>query len=187
MGIALVVCLDVAFILMTAKEAQVQEMAQVVVPHISMPLMNERRSLEPVPISDSEEFADRDHVADARAERFAPRVRSRSAAPGSRRIDTSEVQDSSANTSPLFPDKIIYIRQNKTFEFSDPPELSAPSTREVAPGNHLLDSKGVNARSIPETKKKSFESRAFGVIKKPYHVIKKPYKWIKSLASKIAH
>ncbi|HUF04327.1 MAG TPA: hypothetical protein VMM38_09140 [Aridibacter sp.] len=170
-GIALVVCLDVAFILMTAMEAEVPEMALAGVPHAAAPVIHEKPSLEPVAINDSEELDDRDPVWSARVDRLEPKLRSTSAAAKFRTSDTDEFRDPSVDAKRLFPDKLIYIGQYETYEISDPPNG-------VSPVNNPLETELETAENTRETSKKSFESRAFGVIKKPY-------KWIRSFASKL--
>ncbi|MCO6511266.1 MAG: hypothetical protein J5I65_10800 [Aridibacter famidurans] len=172
LGIALVVCLDAAFIWMMSMEAEIPEMTHAVVPRAAVSLIREKPSLEPVVISDSEPF--RDHTPDraARAEGRKPDLKPASSV---RRLNTtrSDQPDTpSVGAKNLFPDTIIYVGQFKTYDSPDAPVKSACDKTPLEP----KDSSDGHTRK-PE--KRSFESRAIGVIKKPY-------KWIKAFASKIS-
>lgn len=171
LGIALVICLDVAFILMMANETEVSEMARAVIPNPAVPVNRQIKSLEPVVIHDNEEFVDPDPVRSARSVRYEPRSKSRSVVARRRTSSTRDVPDIPLNTKRLFPDKIIYIGQYEAAEDLEP-------AIDVSPVKAPLEAKSENSEITPTIKKRSFESRAFGVIKKPY-------KWIKSLASKL--
>lgn len=172
LGIALVVCLDAAFIWMMSMEAEIPELTHAVVPRAAVPLIREKETLEPVVIDDSGPFQDHGPVRAARTVRKKPDLKPASSV---RRLNTTGSEKAGAPSGAaknLFPDTIIYVGQFKSYDSPDTPIKSAcdknpPDPKEASDGH------------TRKPEKRSFESRAFGVIKKPY-------KWIKAFASKIS-
>lgn len=178
LGIALVVCLDVAFILMMANETRVPDMARAVVSLPSVPLKYKRPALEPEAGDDSEEIADPDPGWSAHVKRYEPRSRSGPAAFRPRARDTEKTRDHSSTVGHLFPDQIIYIGQHDTYGASSPTNEVSTADDSAEPELEAAEnSTGKSAENTAENRERSFESRAFGVIKKPF-------KWIRSIASK---
>ncbi|QQS40143.1 MAG: hypothetical protein IPM63_12330 [Acidobacteriota bacterium] len=176
LGIAMVVCLDAAFIWMMSMEAEIPEMTHVVVPRAAVPLIREKNTLERAVISDSEELQDHEPVSSARVARRAHKLQPTTSAARIKTSGTEEIQDPSVNAKRLFQDKIIYIGQYETYGNYKAPQAAIDNT----PPKGLSKSEALSAEKAPKARKRSFESRAFGVIKKPY-------KWIKALASKFGN
>lgn len=178
LGIALVIVLDIAFIWMMAMEEEVPEMAQAVIPNAAGPVIERKPSLRPVAVDHSEELDDRGPVSSPLIERPEPNLDPTSAAAKVRRSRTVKIRNASDDVKRLFPDKIIYIRKYEA------PEAADPSPR-VSPVSTSLRTELEITEPPRGARKRSFESRAFGVIKKPFNAIKKPFKWMGSLACKI--
>ena len=172
-GIALVVLLDVAFIWMVAVEPDFPEIAQAIGPTAAVPVIHEQELSEPVAIDDSTEpvVDDRFEVRDFRAPRLGKRRTDsvdRVAQPDSRVV---------AATAPakLFHDTIIWIGRTEVpvkIDQRDEAPVMAESKPDEAMSTSIAEPRAV-AR-----KRRSFESKAFSVIKKPYD-------WMKSAIDKL--
>ena len=172
-GIALVVLLDVAFIWMVAVEPDSPEIAQAIGPTAAVPVIHEQELSEPVAIDDSTEpvVDDRFEVRDFRAPRLGKRRTDsvdRVAQPDSRVV---------AATAPakLFQDTIIWIGRTEVpvkIDQRDEAPVMAESKPDEAMSTSIAEPRAV-AR-----KRRSFESKAFSVIKKPYD-------WMKSAIDKL--
>ena len=172
-GIALVVLLDVAFIWMVAVEPDSPEIAQAIGPTAAVPVIHEQELSEPVAIDDSTEpvVDDRFEVRDFRAPRLGKRRTDsvdRVAQPDSRVV---------AATAPakLFRDTIIWIGRTDVPVKIDQRD-EAPVMAESKP-NETIQASISEPRAV-HRKKRSFESKAFSVIKKPYD-------WMKSAIDKL--
>ena len=170
-GIALVVLLDIAFIWMTAVESEAPELARAIGPTAASPVIHEERPAEPVAIDDNVEPAvdDSFEMRDLRASRSGRKGSSdRVAQP-----DTATI----AATAPakLFQDTIIWIGRTEVPVKIDDRE-EAPVVAEPKQDDPVQASIS-EPRSV-EKRKRSFQSKAFGVIKKPYE-------WMKAFADKL--
>ena len=180
LGIAVVLVLDVAFIWMMGNKAKPLEMAQARIPISEEPAARERPSVETVATNVGEEPDDRDIVSSAPSGRSEPNSISNPVTYRVPKAKTVEIRTPSLDGKQLFPDKIIYYGKYEAPETSEPSleisRVKIPATPEV-----------VAAKPPLESEKRSFRSRAFGVIKKPFNVIKKPFKWIGNVATDIVH
>jgi len=171
-GIALVVLLDVAFIWMMAVEPDSPEIARAIGP-TAVPVILEEQISEPVAIDDSTEPAagETDEVRDIRGRRSTKRnfgSADRVAQP-----ETSAI----AVTAPerLFKDTIIWIgRTEVPVKIDDREEV--PVIAESRQDDEVQAS--ISEPRAAEKKKRSFEAKAFSVIKKPYD-------WMKAFADKL--
>ncbi len=166
-GIALVVLLDVAFIWMVAVEPDSPELARDIGPTAAIPVIHEQQFSEPVAIDDSTEAVvdDSFEVRDVRGTRAGKRRSGfvdRVAQP-----DTASI----AATAPakLFQDTIIWIGRTEVPVRIDQRE-EAPVVAEPKRDQPIQAS--VSEPRIVDRKKRSFESKAFSVIKKPYDWMK---------------
>lgn len=175
-GIALVVLLDVAFIWMIAVESDSPEMARAIGPTAAVPVIHEQRISEPVAIDDSTERVVDDslQVRDIRGSRS-----NKSGSGSTGRVaqpDTATV----AATAPakLFQDTIIWIgRTEVPVKIDNREEIPVIAESKQDGAMHASIAEPRTPRAV-EKKKRSFESKAFGVIKKPYD-------WMKAFADKI--
>lgn len=180
LGIAAVIVLDVGFIWMVNEQSYVPEMALDVIPNVRKPLVSKRRPVKPVAVADSEAPDDLDTVTSAVSDR--PDASSNSTPVSARvpKVKTAEVRTPTLDGKQLFPDMIIYYGKYEA------PETSEPAM-DISPVKNSGSTEVPVAEPPLKAKKRSFKSRAFGVIKKPFNAIKKPFKWIGSVASKIGH
>lgn len=168
-GIALVVLLDVAFIWMMASETDPPEIARSIGPTSAAPIIHPRPIHEPVAIDDSAEPIDGDRYDIDRARES--RVSKRSSGNASRVAQPETAAVAATAPARLFQDTIIWIgRTEVPVKIDDREELPIETERQ-----HEIQATIAEPRI--EKKKRSFESKAFGVIKKPYD-------WVKSLADK---
>jgi hypothetical protein len=172
-GIALVVLLDIAFIWMTAVQPDSPEIARAIGPTAAVPVIHEQHLSEPVAIDDSTE-----PVVDDSFE-FRDIRGSRSTKRGSGSTDQVAQPDRSAvaATAPqkLFQDTIIWIGRTEVPVKIDDRE-EAPVIAEQKQ-NEEMSASIAEPRAVAK-KKRSFESKAFSVIKKPYD-------WMKSAIDKL--
>lgn len=172
LGIALVLCLDVAFILMISNESGETEIARAVAPAITAPMVHQP---QPQYLTEAVE----DNVEPLERSPSAPMFRSKRRETPER---TQRTQPTGAYLAEgplpgeiknLFPDTIIFIgKTDVSIEASDREPL--PVQNETADKAELQAS----PRTERDVRKRSFPSRAFGVVKKPYE-------WVKTLAAKL--
>lgn len=172
LGIALVLCLDVAFIWMISNESEGTEIARAIAPAVMAPVMREQPQSIPEPIEDSvEPIIERSPSA--------PDLRpKRRETPDQRAGSQSQEPDISDRPLPgeiknLYPDRIIFIGKTEVSVATADRE-PVPVRDEVEPRSDLQAS----TRTEREIKKRSFPSKAFSIVKKPYE-------WVKALAAKI--
>jgi hypothetical protein len=171
-GIALIVLLDVAFIWMISVEPDAPEIAHNIGPTAALPVVHNQQISEPAVIDDSTEPVFEDsfevrHVRESRTNRRGTGTVSRVAQPDAPAV---------AATAPakLFQDTIIWIGRTEVPVKVDQRE-EAPVTAEsklVEP----MQASMVEPRFVE--RKRSFESKAFSVIKKPYD-------WMKAVADRL--
>jgi hypothetical protein len=166
-GIVLVVLLDVAFIWMVAVEPDAPEIARAIGPTAAVPVIHDQQLAEPIAIDDSTEPVGDDtfEVRDVRGSRSNRRSFvsvDRVAQPDSRVV---------AATAPvkLFQDTIIWIGRTQVPVKIEQRE-EAPVIAESKPDDAMSTSIA-EPRAVAR-KRRSFESKAFSVIKKPYDWMK---------------
>ena len=175
-GIALVVLLDVAFIWMMAVEPDAPEMARAVGPTAAVPVIHEQQISEPVAIDDSTEPAvdDSFDVRDIRGSRS-----NRRGSGYDRVAQPDAVAVTATAPTELFKDTIIWIGRTEVpvkIDQRDEGPISAESRQADSVQASIAESPA--ARDGETKKKRSFQSKAFGVMKKPYD-------WMKAFADKL--
>jgi hypothetical protein len=176
-GIALVVLLDVAFIWMSAVQPDDPEIAQAIGPTAAVPVIHKETAAEPVAIDDSTEPVADDNfdVPDVRGGRTNRR--------GSGYDDRVAQPDSVAVTgsapTKLFKDTIIWIgRTEVPVKIDQRDEVPVSAEPRQADVMQASIAEPQTPRETREKKKRSFQSKAFSVIKKPYD-------WMKAAADKL--
>lgn len=174
-AIFLVVLLDIAFVWMMAVEPDSVEIAQATGPAAAIPIIHEQPATEPVAVDDSTEPVV-DERFEAREVRGSRSVRRSSVSTD--RVAQPEIGTVAA-TAPakLFQDTIIWIGRTEVpvkIENRDEAPVIAESKPEVASAR-VVEPK--TATKV-EAKKRSFGSKALGVIRKPYD-------WMKAVADKL--
>ena len=174
-AIFLVVLLDVAFVWMMAIDPDSTEIAQATGPTAAIPVIHELPTSEPVAIDDSTEpiVDERFAIREARVSRPVRRESN-----SADRVAQPEV-DTVAATAPakLFQDTIIWIGRTEVpvkIESRDAAPVIAES-RPAAMSARILEPRST---AKAEGKKRSFGSKALGVIRKPYD-------WMKTVAEKL--
>lgn len=172
-GIALVVVLDVAFIWMIAVEPDSPEIARAIGPTAAVPVIHDQQISEPVAIDDTTEpvVDDTFEMSDIRESRSSRRGSGSSARVAQPETATITV---SAPTK-LFQDTVIWIGRTEVPVKIDQRE-EAPVFAE-SKHDQAMQASFAEPRSVRK-KKRSFESKAFSVIKKPYD-------WMKAFADKL--
>ena len=179
-GIGLVVLLDVAFIWMVASEPDGPELAQAIGPTAAEPVIHRSSTEAPIAIDDSVEpietgFGNDPFERTVHRRRSNENVRARSTS-SSVQVENPTV----AATAPakLFQDTIIWIGRTEV-------PVKIDNRDEVPVVTEYSDAKTMHAQIVEpraETRaaarKRSFQSKAFSVIKKPYD-------WVKSVADKL--
>ena len=172
-GIALVVMLDVAFIWMMAAESDAPEIARATGPTAAVPVIHEEALVEPEVVDDSvEPIVDESYeVREVRAPRSARRASFRTG----RIAQPAPVIISSTAPEKLFKDTIIWIGRSEV-----PVRISARQVPQVVAETRSDPpvEAAVAEPRIVEKRKRSFQSKAFSVIKKPYD-------WMKAVADKL--
>ena len=169
-GIAAVIILDLVFIWMVGNRNDAPDMAQEVGPAFEEFAVPPKPSRVPAAIDDREMPVDRGPVPSAPGDRLETNLVPAPAASKVRRSNASKDQIPSLDARQLFPDKVIYYGKYEAPETSDP-------SLEISPVKNSARTDAA-AEPLAATRKRSFKSRAFGVIKMPY-------KWIRSFASKV--
>ena len=170
-GIVLIVLLDVAFIWMMAAEPDAPEIARAIGP-AAAPVIYEQPSTEPEAIDDSKEPVDDSYeVRDVRRSRQNYRGMEEAA-----RVAQPEAATVTAKApAKLFQDTIIWIGRTevpvKIDNREEVPVIAEPKQEDTIQAS-------IAEPKASEKKKRSFESKAFGVIKKPYE-------WMKAFADKL--
>lgn len=172
-GIALVVLLDVAFIWMMAVEPDSPEIARVIGPTAAIPVVLEEQASEPIAIDDSTEpvVDDSFEVRDIRGSRSNKRA---FGTPDRVAQPATEVVAASAPAK-LFQDTIIWIGRTEVPVKIDNRE-EVPVIAESKQDDEMQAS--ISEPPAIEKKKRSFEAKAFSVIKKPYD-------WMKAAVEKL--
>ncbi len=175
-GIALVVLLDVAFIWMMTAESDALEIARSIGPTAAAPVIRDRPTTEPVVIDDSTEPVIDDsfevrNVRGSRSSKTSYVTADRVAQP-----ETATIAESVP--AKLFNDTIIWIgRTEVPVKIDDREQL--PVVAESGQDEAMQASVYEPLQSGDIAKKKrSFQSKAFGVIKAPYN-------WVKAFADKL--
>lgn len=167
-GIALILVLDVVFIWMMASEPGVPEIARAVGPVAAVPVIHPQETLPPQQIEDAApptEFDDeilRESTVSRVSKRYDPRQTSK--------IGTNTKTTIAAKPENVFPDRIIWIGRTDVPVDDEPDPVAIRS--EVETGEEF---QAAVTEERP-AKNRSFQSKAIGVIKKPYT-------WIRALAS----
>jgi hypothetical protein len=165
-GIALILVLDVVFIWMMASEPDAPEIARAVGPTAAVPVIHEQKTAAPQTVDDSIEphQYDAENVTESRSFR-APK---RHTIERVRRFDNGSA--SAAVTAPvkLFQDTIIWIGRTEVPVKIDREPVAVRS--EIPTPDEVQTS--VSDVEPREVKKRSFQSKALGVIRKPYDLIK---------------
>lgn len=162
-GIALILVLDVVFIWMMALEPEAPEIAQAIGPTAAVRVIHEQRVSAPEVVDDSVELPEKER------EPRVFRVSKRHGTQPSRRFEPSRTVSAGANTpSNLFQDTIIWIGRT---------EVPVKIEREplaIRNDPHPFDEVQVDVSTAEprEVKKRSFQSKMIGVIKKPYDLMK---------------
>lgn len=172
-GIALVVLLDIAFIWMMAVQPDSPEIASAIGPTAAIPVIHEQPDAAPVAVDDSTEpvIEERFEVEYVRGSR--PMRRSSGNADRVAQPETATV----AATAPtkLFQDTIIWIGRTevpvKIDDREEVPVLAEPKQTDEMQAS-------ISEPRAVSKKKRSFEAKAFSVIKKPYD-------WMKAFADKL--
>lgn len=160
-GIALILLLDVVFIWMMATEPDAPEIARAVGPAAAVPVLHEAPVDIPVVGDESPD--------DAEVRRVSTTTRSWRRSPTQRRRSFRAASSTMSVTAPanLFPDRIIWIGQTEVpVRINRKP--SAVQTKQVEQDNDVQ----VVIADERREKKRSFPSKAAGVIKKPYELMK---------------
>lgn len=178
LGIAAVLVLDLAFIWVVNWKAEVPELAHAVNPKIEAPVSLLDLSADPASADESRNTIRTDSLPTNQEDDADRSSNPYPAGAAVRKSSTVNVKTQSLDGKQLFPDKIIYIDKYEAPESPDPSFKISPVKKEPV-------SNGGPSRPITESRKRSFESRAFDVIKKPFNVIKKPFKWVGSMAKKV--
>ncbi|MDI1243601.1 MAG: hypothetical protein PSX80_16950 [bacterium] len=171
-GIALVVLLDVAFIWMIAVEPEAPEIAQNIGPTAALPVLHDQQISEPVAIDDSTEPVVEDSSELPDIQGSGPNRRGFRRVRGVAQPNAPTV----AATAPpkLFQDTIIWIGRTEV-----PVKIDQPQEAPLMTESELYEPMQASLAE-PRTankKKRSFESKAFSVIKKPYD-------WMRAFARK---
>ena len=165
-GIALILVLDVVFIWMMALEPEAPEIAQAIGPTAAVPVVHEQ-PVSATEVDDSVELQayDPENMRESRVFR----VSKRHGTQPSRRFEPSRTVSAGANTPwNLFQDTIIWIGRT---------EVPVKIEREplaIRNDPHPFDEVQVDVSTAEprEVKKRSFQSKMIGVIKKPYDLMK---------------
>jgi len=166
-GIALILLLDIAFIFMMASEPDAPEIARAIGPTAALPVVHEQPVSPPHAIDDSTEplASDDEYVREPRNFRVSKRY----ASPQTRHSDNVSVTVSATAPADLFQDTIIWIGRTEVpvkIEDREPvPVRSETQTVDEVQATVFEDREA-------EVKKRSFRSKAIGVIKKPYDLIR---------------
>ena len=177
-GIALVVLLDVAFIWMMAVEPDSPEMAQAIGPTAAIPVIHGDQTIaEPVAIDDSTEPVIDDSFE---AREIRP---NRSNRRGSGYSGTAAQPDAVAVTATaptkLFKDTIIWIgRTEVPVKIDQRDDVAISTESKQVESMQASISESPAPRETSEKRKRSFQSKAFSVMKKPYD-------WMKAAVEKL--
>ena len=170
-GIALILVLDIVFIWMMALEPDSPEIAQVIGPAAAVPVIHEQPSLQSESVDDSVEPTESktDTLQTSRVSRAAKRA-------ADRRFQASQTTSvTGTGATKLFQDTIIWIgRTEVPVKIEEREPIAIRSESRVAPSVQasIADSDPPREEARELTKKRSFQSKAIGVIKKPYDLIK---------------
>ena len=170
-GIALILVLDIVFIWMMALEPDSPEIAQVIGPAAAVPVIHEQPSLQSESVDDSVEPTESktDTLQTSRVSRASKRV-------ADRRFQASQTTSvTGTGATKLFQDTIIWIgRTEVPVKIEEREPIAIRSESRVAPSVQasIADSDPPREEARELTKKRSFQSKAIGVIKKPYDLIK---------------
>jgi hypothetical protein len=165
-GIAVILVLDIVFIWMMALEPDAPEIAKAIGPTAAVPVIHEQVTSTPQLVDDDVEPTanDQESEPEMRNSRVSKRHTSRSM----RRYDRDSTTVSAIAPKNLFQDTIIWIgRTEVPVKIEREPVLSRS---EIPKATEVQAS--VAHEEVPEVKKRSFQSKAIGVIKKPYELIK---------------
>lgn len=175
-GIVLVVLLDLAFIWMMALEPDAPEIARAIGPTAAVPVIHEQPDVEPVAIDDSvdPEIEERDT-----SEFRAPRLNRHIVDTTERSAQPEGVTVSATAPQKLFEDTVIWIGRTevpvKIGQREEAPIVSEPRQAETISAS--IAEPEAETKAIAK-KKRSFQSKAFSVIKKPYD-------WMKAAVEKL--
>jgi hypothetical protein len=174
-GIALVVVLDVAFVWMMAVQPDAPEIARAIGPTAAVPVVLEEQISEPVAINDSTEpvVDDGFEVRDLRGSRS----NRRSSGLANRVAQPDGVAVTATAPTKLFRDTIIWIGRTEVPVKIDQRD-EVPISAEPKQVDPMQASIAESPTRDNERKKRSFQSKAFGVMKKPYE-------WMKAFADKL--
>lgn len=167
-GIALILVLDVVFIWIMASEPGEPEIARAVGPVAAVPVIHPQENLPLQQIEDAApptEFDDdihRESTVSRVSKRYGPRQTSK--------IGTNTETTIAATPENVFPDRIIWIGR------TDVPVDDEPDPVAIRSGVETGEEFQTAVTEERPTKNRSFQSKAIGVIKKPYT-------WIRALAS----
>lgn len=170
-GIALILVLDIVFIWMMALEPDTPEIAQAVGPAAAVPVVHEQPSLLPESVNDSVETTESktESLQTSRVFRASKRVTDR-------RFQASQTTSvTGTGATKLFQDTIIWIGRTEVpvkIEDRDAVTVrSEPRTVQSVQAN-IADPEPSREKGREEVKKRSFQSKVIGVVKKPYDLIK---------------
>ncbi|MCW5956846.1 MAG: hypothetical protein KIT61_09685 [Pyrinomonadaceae bacterium] len=173
LGIAVVICLDLAFILSMMSQFQSAELAKVIESPIPVPITIARNTLAAAVPAETETDEIGTEIAETRdPERVFARTErrpkqdvheQRSGVP-SPRTATNKFEP------PIFESTIIWIERPTSYEFEARPISEAADQKPV--------DRPLAAKPMPERKKRNFFAKALPVIKKPYD-------WIKAFVEKL--
>lgn len=167
-GIALILLLDIAFIFMMASEPDAPEIAQAIGPTAAVPVIHEQPTSPPQGIDDGAEAVEMGHDSARDPRNF--RVSKRYASPQTRHFDKEAATVSATAPADLFQDTIIWIgRTEVPVKIDREPVAVRSETKNV---DEVQATVSEDKEVEVEVKKRSFRSKAIGVIKKPYDLIK---------------
>ena len=165
-GIAVILVLDIVFIWMMALEPDAPEIARAIGPTAAVPVIHEQVTSAPQHVDDHVDPTanDQEIEPELRNSRVSKRHTFRSL----RRYDRGLATVSTIAPRNLFDDTIIWIGRT---EVPVKVEREPVSRRSEIPKAEEIQV-DVAISETPEVKKRSFQSKAISVIKKPYDLMK---------------
>lgn len=172
LGIAVVICLDMAFILSMMSQFQSAELAKVIESPLPLPITIARNTLAAAEPEVTEPDEVGKEVAEVRDPDLAGPRNDRRLRQAAQRQGPNIPRSRTATNKfepPIFEDTVIWIERPTSYEFEARPISEAADQKPVE--------KPLMAKPV-ERKKRNFFAKAFPVIKKPYD-------WMKMLVGKL--
>lgn len=163
-GIALILLLDIAFIFLMTSETEGPEIARAVGPAAAYPVIHEQPAAPPQAIDDSLETVESDEYV-RETENF--RARKRHANRSLRRFGNRSAAVSATAPTKLFQDTIIWIGRTEV-----PVKIEGRDSIPIRTETRVTGDIQADVIEQRPVKKRSFQSKTIGVIKKPYDLMK---------------